>query len=92
MAKDCYKDSFLPAYRQAVIDGLATSVAAEVGRSAMDDCLRQQAVNTPAATPLVQVPGSIAPDPGPTSGGDMSSASRGSILGNRRNDPKKGKS
>lgn len=80
MAQDCYQ-LFKSVYNQAVADGLPTAVATAAAQSAMDSCLAQQALQVPAAQPIVTVPGDISRDPGPSTG----DANRGSGLGIRPN-------
>lgn len=80
MAQDCYK-LFKSIYAQAVADGLAVAVATAAAQSAMDNCLKQQSLQVPAAQPVVTVPGTMASDPGPAISGD----DRASSLGIRSN-------
>lgn len=89
MAQNCY-DIFKSTYNQAVADGFATAVATAAAQSAMDDCLGKQATQVQAVAPIVTVPGSVPPDPGPTSGGNLNDGTRGSSLGVRRNQQRKG--
>lgn len=85
MAQDCYQ-LFKSTFSQAKADGFSDAVATAAAQSAMDNCLSQQALQVPAAQPIVSVPQDISRDPGPTVGG----TDRGGILGTRPNQ-KKGK-
>lgn len=78
MAQDCYT-LFKNTYKQAIADGLAVAVATEAAGRAMDNCLKQQALQAPAIQPIVVVPGSLDSNLGPTE----SNLDRSANLGKR---------
>jgi len=79
MAQDCYK-LYKTTYKQALADGITDVAATEAAGRAMDNCLKNQALQTPAVSAIVSVPGDAQHDPGPTRG----SINRAEVLGTRQ--------
>jgi hypothetical protein len=68
LAQDCYK-LFKSVWNQGKADGLSDATAASAAQQAMKGCLDQQSQQYPAASPKIDVPGGVMPDPGPVSPG-----------------------